>query len=212
MARTSTTKTVSTTKADNTKINEQLQKENLELKSQISEMMEMIKGLQAAQNTSTVVMQDELRRRVTITSITVGGVNLRTNDTGMAKPFRLERFGQTIPMFYEDLMNCINTDRWLFEEGFVYINDEQAIKEQYLEDAYKTFLTPDTIKNILDFDDETITEMVSNSPREIQETIVRLVSERINKGEAVNLNKVKVVGEACTPPVKILEVAERLAR
>lgn len=213
MARTSTAKKEPTVEVSNAN----LEKENAELKSQIAEMMAMIKDLQTnqqIQNTAqnTVVLQDELRRRVTITSITTGGVNLKTNDTGSAKPFRLERFGQTIPIVYEDLMDCINTDRWIFEEGLIYINDKKAIEEQYLEDAYTKFLTADQMKNILDLDENTITQMVSNSTREIQETIVRLIAEKINKGETINLNKVKVVGEACTPPVKISEVAEALAR
>lgn len=207
MARTSTAKT-----EPKTNTNASLEKENAELKSQLSAMMDMIKELQAKQNTgNTVTIQDELRRRVTITSITTGGVNLKTNDTGMAKPFRLERFGQTIPIVYEDLMDCINTDRWIFEDGLVYINDEKAIQEQYLEDAYKKFLTPEKISNILDFEDKEIINMVSNSTREIQETIVQIICTKINKGEAVNLNKVKVVGDACTPPVKITDIAERLA-
>lgn len=205
MARTTTTKPVDKDKEIN------LEKENAELKSQISAMMDMIKDLQAKQNAgNTVTIQDELRRRVTITSITTGGVNLKTNDTGMAKPFRLERFGQTIPIVYEDLMDCINTTRWIFEQGLVYINDEKAIQEQYLEEAYKKFLTPDKIKDIMTFDDADIKNMVSNSTREIQETIVQLVCDKINKGEAVNLNKVKVIGDSCTPPVKITEIAERL--
>lgn len=205
MARTATTKPVEKDKEIN------LEKENAELKSQISTMMDMIKDLQAKQNTgNTVTIQDELRRRVTITSITTGGVNLKTNDTGMAKPFRLERFGQTIPIVYEDLMDCINTDRWIFEDGLVYINDQKAIEEQYLEEAYKKFLTPDKIRDIMTFDDTDIKNMVSNSTREIQETIVQLVCDKINKGESVNLNKVKVIGDSCTPPVKITEIAERL--
>lgn len=214
MARTSTAKTNAVD--ETAKTNANLEKENSELKAQIAEMMAMIKDLQTNQqnqNTSnTVILQDELRRRVTITSITTGGINLKTNDTGMAKPFRLERFGQTIPIVYEDLMDCINTDRWIFEDGLVYINDQKAIEEQYLEDAYKKFLTADQIRNILDLDNKTIAQMVSNSTREIQETIVRLICDKINKGETINLNKVKVVEEACTPPVKIMEVAERLAR
>lgn len=205
MARTATTKTKTELENNN------LEKENAELREQLSAMMDIIKELQSKQNgEKTVTLQDEFRRRVTITSISTGGVNLRTNTTGSAKPFRLERFGQTIPIIYEDLMDCINTDRWIFEEGFVYINDEQAIKEQYLEDAYKRFLTADKIKNILTFDDDKIAEMVANSTPEIQETIIKLVCDKINKGESINLNKVKVIGDSCNPPVKILEIAERL--
>ena len=205
MARTATTK------AKTEPENNNLEKENAELKQQLAAMMDMIKDLQSKQGgEKTVTLQDEFRRRVTITSISMGGVNLRTNTTGSAKPFRLERFGQTIPIIYEDLMDCINTDSWIFEEGFVYINDEQAIREQYLEDAYKKFLTPEKIRNILTFDVDKIAEMVSNSTPEIQETIVRLLCEKINKGEDINLNKVKVVGDSCNPPVKVLEIAERL--
>ena len=86
MARTATTKTKTELENNN------LEKENAELREQLSAMMDMIKELQSKQNgEKTVTLQDEFRRRVTITSISTGGVNLRTNTTGSAKPFRLER-------------------------------------------------------------------------------------------------------------------------
>lgn len=194
--------------------------ENRDLKSQLSKMMEMIESLQttpvASENIQNDTLADinvpdiDMNTRITVTSMTTGGVNLKTGTDGNARHFRLEKLGQTIPIIYEHLINCINTDRWLFEEGLVYINNARAVEEQYLEEAYKKFLTPNTIANILDFDIPTIGQMVNNTTTAIQETIVTLVAEKINNGGTIDMNKVDAIGKACVPPIDIRDIANKL--
>lgn len=200
--------------------NESLKKENEELKNKLSEMMNMIKDLQECnqkqekhenvKSDQTELKDVEMNKRILVTSMTTGGVNMKTSNDGSARHFRLEKIGQTIPIIYEHLINCINTDRWLFEDGLVYINDANVIREQCLEDAYKNFLTPDKVENILDFDISTIKSMVTSTTSAIQESIIDIVVKQMNSGGSIDMNKVDTIGKACTPQVDIRELANKL--
>ena len=195
--------------------------ENDALKKQMEEMQKMLQQLMSQQSAPVAqYVQEEdseqqkeeipLTKRIKVTSITTGGVNLKTSYDNGARKFRLEHLGQTKAIQYEYLIDCINTDRWLFEDGLVYINDPQVVEEQLLEEEYKKFLTPDKIQNILSFDVETIKQMVSNSTREIQETICSVVIDKINAGENIDLNKVYAIGNSCEPQVNLLELSQKI--
>ena len=195
--------------------------ENDALKKQMEEMQKMLQQLMSQQSVPVAQsVQEEdgeqqkeeipLTKRIKVTSITTGGVNLKTSYDNGARKFRLEHLGQTKAIQYEYLIDCINTDRWLFEDGLVYINDPQVVEEQLLEEEYKKFLTPDKIQNILSFDVETIKQMVSNSTREIQETICSVVIDKINAGENIDLNKVYAIGNSCEPQVNLLELSQKI--
>jgi len=217
-ASTKATKEKKVVEAQNTiAVDAPLKDENDALKAQIEELKKMMEHL-STQNENTdnrkgakVDPEDvDMNARITITSITTGGVNLRTSLDGTARFFRLEKLGQTIPIIYEHLINCINTDRWIFEDGLVYINDARAVREQYLEDAYNRFLTPEKIQNIMDFDILTIQEMISTTTPSIQETVSLLIANKINKGETVDMNKVEAIGKACSPEIDIRTLANTL--
>jgi len=198
-----------------------IKKENYELKLKLENMMKMIENLQSSKIIETKIadkvtnIPDEIElidmnKRVTITSITTGGVNLKTSTDGTAKSFRLDKLGQTIPIFYSDLLGCIATDRSMFEEGLIYINDKQIVKNEYLEDFYKKFLDINTITNIMDFDTETVKEMVSNTTDAIQETIIILIATKINKGESVDMNMVNTIEKSCKTVVDIRDIANKI--
>ena len=198
--------------------------ENDLLKQQIEQMQAMLQQLMSQQQSVPVTQsvseheeyaekeQEEipLTKRIKVTSITTGGVNLKTSYDSGARKFRLEHLGQTKAIQYEYLIDCINTDRWLFEDGLVYINDPQVVEEQLLEEEYKKFLTSEKIQNILTFDTETIKEMVSNATKAIQETICSVVINKINDGENIDLNKVYAIGNACEPQVNLLELSQKI--
>lgn len=198
--------------------------ENDLLKQQIEQMQAMLQQLMSQQQSAQTVQsvsepeeyvekeQEEipLTKRIKVTSITTGGVNLKTSYDSGARKFRLEHLGQTKAIQYEYLIDCINTDRWLFEDGLVYINDPQVVEEQLLEEEYKKFLTSEKIQNILTFDTETIKEMVSNATKAIQETICSVVIDKINAGENIDLNKVYAIGNACEPQVNLLELSQKI--
>lgn len=205
--------TVANESIENNKVesnpNSNLEKENAELKDTINQMKKMIEEMQAQKAISNTNETEsdtnlEMTKRVTITSLSTGGVNLRTSVEGNAKRFRLEGIGQTIPIIYEDLINCINCDRWLFEDGIVYINDKKAVQENYLEEAYSKFLDVTKITHILDFDDYTIAEMLDNTTDEIRNTICVFIADKINKGEAVDMNKIVQIEKICNVDIRDL--------
>lgn len=209
MPRTSTKKTNPTTASKAEPVQNTEDKERIaQLEAQIAKLTEML-SKQSAQP-QVISVEDKYRRRVTITSIFNGGINLRTSKDGSASRFRLEKFGATIPISVEDLNKCINVDFWLFTEGYVYINDPDVVKDCYLEDYYKKFLTVDTINNLLTFTTEQLVDMVSNTTRPIQETICRQIAEKMNAGGYVDYNKIVAVGNACDPKIDIVELAKRL--
>jgi hypothetical protein len=191
---------------------EDYKKENELLKSQLDEMLKLINSLKDSQSVqaSTSEIKLDMDSRISVTSITTGGVNLKTSTDGTAKIFRFEKLGQTLPILYVDLINCINLNRSFFEEGLLYINNPKVIEDNYLEEFYKRFLTLDKITNIMSFDSETIKNMVVNTTTAIQETICLLVAEKINKGESIDMNKVEVIGKNCNPIVDIRELANKI--
>lgn len=218
------------TKVDDTKIvkdiDSDIKKENEELKTQLANLMKMMEQMQSNQINSYTVNKDttpnntefiseelpdiDMNKRITITSLTTGGVNLRTTMDGTARIFRLDKLGQSIPIIYSDLLNCINLQRDFFEDGLVYINDTRVVSDNYLEESYKKFLDINKINNIMNFDIETIKTMVSNTTDSIQETIILLIADKINKGEFVDMNKVDAIGKSCKNPIDIREVANKI--
>lgn len=204
---TNTTKKTNSTSAKGAQTNTEDKEKIAELEAKIASLMQMLE--QQASKPQTISVEDKYRRRVTITSIFNGGINLRTSKDGSAMRFRLDKFGATIPISVEDLNKCINTDFWLFTEGYVYINDQDVVKDSYLEDYYKKFLTPDTIKNLLTFDTAQLVDMVGNATRAIQETICTLIADNMRKGGYVDYNKIKAIGDACDPNIDIVELSKR---
>lgn len=152
----------------------------------------------------------DMNARITVTSLSTGGVNIKTSIDGTARIFRFERLGQTLPLLYSDLINCINLQRSFFEEGLLYINNEQAVKDNYLEEFYKSFLDIDKINHILDFDLATIQEMLANTTTAIQETIILIVAKKLNNGESLDMNKIDAIEKACNGDINIKEVAARI--
>ena len=138
--------------SENDSNSNKLKEENETLKVQISEMMKMIKELQNSNvspsgenisNNQTQINKDvEMNARILVTSMTTGGVNLKTSTDGTARHFRFEKLGQTIPIIYEHLINCINTDRWLFEEGLIrnFLNLGIIESRNYIRISYGSFL------------------------------------------------------------------------
>lgn len=205
-------------KSENNEINTDttnLEKENAKLKAKLEEMMKFIENMESnkAENSDVNVTLEntslEMRTLLNITSLSTGGINLKTSINDNGRTFRLERLGQTIPITYEDLVNCINCDRWIFEDGLVYINNEQAVRENYLEENYKNFLTIDKITHILDFDKETINNMIANTTKEIQNTICVLIADKINKNEDIDMNKVSIIEKVCDTDVRELAKKRR---
>jgi hypothetical protein len=196
-----------------------MQEDNQLLMKQMQELMTQFTALKekAASSTESVnkdsVSSDNYYKEINpmkpikVISLSDGGVSLRTSTDGNGTSFRFNKFGQAKYIPYQELQNVISTDRNFIEDGVVYICDEEVVRNNYLEEAYSTFLTKNTIENILTFDIADITEMVSGTTQSIQETIVGLLVSKINNNEFVDMNKVSAIGKACKGDYDILSIA-----
>ena len=202
---------------------EELKKENAELKEQMKLILEKLNvgnepkvTAPESENTSYSYDDDEGNfveinpmKPIRVVSLSDGGVNLKTAKNG-GKVFRLDKFGHSTSITYSDLQDVIATCRPLIENGTVYICNKDVVRNNYLEENYKHFLTVDTISNILSFNTEQIVDMVKNTTESIQESIISLVVKKINNGENVDMNKVNAIGNACKTPCDIMALAVKL--
>ena len=132
---------------------------------------------------------------------------MRTSSDGRGVTGRFTKFGQPRFIPYGDLQDMISTDRSFIEDGVVYICDPDVIRNNYLEDAYSKFLTKETIENILSFNINQIKDMVSSTTQSIQETIIDLLVQKINRNEQVDMNKLTAIGQCVNQPCDIMQLA-----
>lgn len=182
-----------------------------ELEAKLNSLMSMLEKQNAERpQAQTVSVEDKYHRRILVTNISDWGVTLKTSNEGNATQFRLDRFGSTLPISYEDLNKCINTDMRLFTEGYVYINDRDAVQDNYLESYYEKFLDNKTISNIMQFSENELVDMVTNTTPTIQRTICAQIARKMLQNEYVDMNKAHIIGKACTPPIDIFELSKKL--
>ena len=131
-----------------------------ELEAKLNSLMAMLeKQNSETPKEQTISVENKYHRRILVTNISDWGVTLKTSNEGNATQFRLDRFGATLPISYEDLNKCINTDMRLFTDGYVYINDREAIEDNYLESYYEKFLDAKKIGDILKFSDAELADI-----------------------------------------------------
>ncbi len=209
---------------DNTKI-ELLEKENELLKSQVNEILALLKDMKSketeimsnvnSKNNDSDIYEENNHEFVDINplkpikviSLSDGGVNLKTTNDGNAKVFRFDKFGHVATITYADLQDCIATCRPFIEDGTVYICDKDVVRNNYLDEYYKHFLTVDTMNNILSFPQNKIVDMVKNTTPTIQDTLIDLMVKKINNNENVDMNKIDAIGKACAVPCDITALA-----
>lgn len=198
---------------------ELLEEENKMLKSQVNEILNLLKDLNEKKSEPQVNVANDFEEEehtfvdinplkpIKVISLSDGGVNLKTTNDGNAKVFRFDKFGHVATITYADLQDCIATCRPFIEDGTVYICDKDVVRNNYLDEYYKHFLTVDTMNNILSFPQNKIVDMVKNTTPTIQDTLIDLMVKKINNNENVDMNKIDAIGKACAVPCDITALA-----
>jgi len=200
----------------NTKNND-LVKRNKELEKELEKMKEMLQKLMTEKENklNQEIKQEEvevfpeipMHKPIKVMSLYTGGLNLkRYNDD--ETPFRFNFFGETQPILYGDLVRIISHQRKFFEEGYCVILDNDVIKVHYLEKFMKKILDKKTIDRILEYDDDKIRDLYNGTTKQLKQTIVDLIVDKIVKNEYVDRNKVAVISELYGKD--LYEIAEHL--
>lgn len=201
----------------NTKNND-LVKRNKELEKELEKMKEMLQKLMVEKKVDTmqnpeikeeveVFPEIPMHKPIKVMSLYTGGLNLKKYNDDKT-PFRFNFFGETQPILYGDLVKIISHQRKFFEEGYCVVLDNDVIKVHYLEKFMKKILDKKTIDKLLEYDDEKIKDLYNGTTKQLKQTIVDLIVDKIVKKEYVDRNKVAVISELYGKD--LYEIAEHL--
>lgn len=193
------------------KRNEELEKELAELKKKLESLLtEKVTTIQADSINNyedDVFPEIPMHKPIKVMSLYTGGLNLKQYEDDKT-PFRFNFFGETQPILYGDLVKIISHQRKFFEEGYCVVLDNDVIKVHYLEKFMKKILDKKTIDKLLEYDDEKIKDLYNGTTKQLKQTIVDLIVDKIVKKEYVDRNKVAVISELCGKD--LYEIAEHL--
>lgn len=173
-------------------------KEIEQMQKTINDMQNLIIQLtgKAFGDGQNVQYKNDNDKDVTLTSLTVGELNLSTEGYGQGEVYTFSHFGeqQTVP--YDDLKKLIKNNRRFFEGGNVFINDEEVVKEQKLVNAYKKLLSYEQLEDIFAKDRNTFEKMYSSMTQNQKETLKGIIYDKLNKDEkSVDMNIVQIINE-----------------
>jgi len=197
--------------------NNDLVKRNEELEKELEKMKEMLQKLMAEKKVDTkqnseakeeeVFPEIPMNKPIKVMSLYTGGLNLKRYEDDKT-PIRFNMYGETQPILYMDLLKIISHQRKFFEEGYCIVLDKNVIKAHYLEKHMSKILDKKTIDNLLEYDDEKIKDLFNGTTKQIKETIVDLIVDKIIKKEYVDRNKVALISELYGKD--LYEIADKL--
>ena len=196
MIMASTTKKTSTSKNSDTVTVSKAEYENL--LNQMKEMQTMFAQItnqqQPVQNITQYI--GENNKDVTVTSLTVGQLNLSTEGYGQGEIYTFEHIGeeQSIPL--EDLKKIIKNNKSFVEGGNFFINDDEVVKSQKLTNVYKKLLSYDEMLGLFNKDRTAFEKVFSGMTENQKENLKRIIFEKLNENEkSVDMNIVQVINE-----------------
>ena len=173
-------------------------KEVEQMRQQMEDMQKLIIQLtgKAFDQSQNVQYLNDNNRDVTLTSLTVGELNLSTEGYGQGEVYTFSHYGeqQTVP--YEDLKKLIKNNKRFIEGGNVFINDEEVVKEQKLVNVYKKLLSYEQIEKIFSEDKSTFEKIYQSMTQNQKETLKGIIFDKLNKDEkSVDMNIVQILND-----------------
>lgn len=188
MANTKSTKSTSTVS----------KKEVEQMRKQMEDMQKLIIQLtgQAFDKPQNVQYINDNNKDITLTSLTVGELNLSTEGYGQGEVYTFSHYGEQQAVPYEDLKKLIKNNKRFFEGGNVFINDEEVVKEQKLVNVYKKLLSYEQMEKIFSEDRDVFEEIYKGMTGNQKETLKGIIFDKLNENEkSVDMNIVQILNE-----------------
>lgn len=187
------------------KTKKQLEEELVRLKVLLEEQSKLLINSNSNQGDNFEI---KMTRMVRVVSLYHGVLNLKTSNQADAQIFTFNFFGYEQPIFYSDLMKCINTQRRLFTDGFCYIYDNEVITAHYLDKVYEVLLDKNMLINYMNSSSDFIQERYLELPVQQRITLLETVAYKLNDNENVDRNKIDILAKVAN--VDIYELANKL--
>jgi hypothetical protein len=137
---------------------------------------------------------------IKVMSLTPHRLTLTTQPKGRGKQFNFDSFGEVKRLQFRDLVDCIETNRHLMEDGNYIILNKKVITKLGLDDIYATILTKDVMEKIMFGNNESDAVKLYAIANEVQrDAIDRLLIDRMLNGEKVDLNLLNSLSRITNP-------------
>lgn len=188
-----------TKKSATNKNNDTVSKKEYEaLLDKFKEMQEMLSQItnnaQPVQNITQYIGDNN--KDVTVTSLTVGQLNLSTEGYGQGEIYTFEHIGeeQSIPL--EDLKKIIKNNKSFVEGGNFFINDDEVVKNQKLTNIYKKLLSYNEMLDLFNKDRSAFEKIFAGMTANQKETLKRIIFDKLDENEkSVDMNIVQIVND-----------------
>jgi len=162
------------------------------LMKQNEELSKRIEALTKEKEEKTEAVQISPNEFIKVMSLVNNKLNLSTKMGRDGKHFGFDRFGETKNILYSDLIEINNNQKNFLEAGYYYILDDRVIDLEGLNDVYDKILSKDQIDKILTNEKDAKSLFQKTNPKQ-QSVIVKVVIEKMIKGEAVDYNLVDML-------------------
>lgn len=157
----------------------------------------------------TVVQQSNDRRsnsKIKCISLSYDPLNLATMPNGQGRVFTFKRYGQSIYIKYDDMLDIISSYPNTIESGLVYITDKEFCEEQGIYDNMDNIYTKDMLDEVVYLRRDIDVELLQGMSKPLLESTVRKIAELYNANEAMEANKLDTIKK--TLGYDIVKIAE----
>lgn len=188
----------------------ELKKENNSLKGEINDIKLMLSQMMASQETiskeeiKTAIIPPNIEhddidirpdKQIKVVSLENNLANLTTQAYGQGKVYRFDKFGQIRNIPYSDLSDIILNNQKFIDDGRFYIDNNDVIYKQGLNDIYTKLLSKNDIENLLKYDKKTIEDKFANTTDVQKEIVAIYYATKISNNEEVDFNKIDILSK-----------------
>lgn len=177
---------------DNTKKVTELEKTVKAQQEQIAQLMQLIQGgvaISPTQNKDDIGADEE----ILVISLTPNKLNL-IGDNGVVL-FSFDAMYEEQYIDYASLREIVRINRDMARNGRFYILDERAVNKLRLKNNYKNVLTPEQLKTLINSNTDKAIELYKLANPVQQSTIIEMVKQAKFRGENVDYNLLRELGE-----------------
>lgn len=193
--KTTTRKTTATTKAKATPV------EQTEVEAQTQEQVtveETPKPVVRAKKRLEINRDDLIECRSAVNNLVY--VSKRTGEK-----FEWAMYGDVNYITLGELITMKSTQPRMLKEGWLIVDDEEAIEQLGLAKMYGNLFEIDDIDEFFESDEREIKRILTNMPRGFKKSLATFARERIQSGDLDSNRKIKLLEELLEVDLKIFE-------
>lgn len=132
---------------------------------------------------------------VTVINNTMNTLFIRNDRTGQT--WEIQGFGNIDRMRIIDIISIRATAPSIFNQGWLYIDDVNAVKYLGLERLYQYLIKPSELDNFFDKTEKEIEELLNNTTQHMKNIIIRRAKEKVKDGSLDSLKKQRLIESIC---------------